>query len=583
MTASGHKATAIDLFSNGGEMGDRLRKVNWSKTAFGPVSDWPWSLKTTVKICMDASLPMAVWWQADAVTLEAIYNEAYHHSLDTLSQISEDSLPTIPSERIDNSSAVQSVLSTGETARREYEWTKNSSDYRAFSFCYSPLIDDSGEVRGVFASAVEITGSKNAEDIRTRMQAEVLQCETTMEQNAQAAQQKIVSVLESISDAFIAIDRNWRYTYVNQKAAQLLRQDSDSLVGQPVWKDSFPGKAGTLAYQELYRSMRDDVPVVFEDYSPSFDAWFEVHGYPSAEGLSIYFQDVSDRKRAEAAKEQRLAEEQAAREAAETASRLKDEFLAVVSHELRSPLNPILGCAELLKKADLPSERREKALDSIERNARTQAQLINDLIDVSQILQGELVLNKCSVPTVSAIQSTIESLSQEARDKDISIETEFSPPTSSVLADPNRLRQILWNLLSNAIKFTPRSGKVVVRAEQNNNQVKFSVTDTGKGIRSSFLPYVFDRFRQEDSARTRQFGGLGLGLSIVRHLVTMHNGTVEASSPGENQGATFTFVLPLGDFPGPVVMNGRRKQAINKTPADLIDYTSTEILSTAMW
>lgn len=581
MTVKSNKLTAVDLFSEGGEMGARLQQVNWDNTGFGPIDRWPQSLKTTVKICVDAVLPMAIWWRngidgdkswlssdRSQGVLETICNDAYHLNLGTLSlsaeNCSESLLPKVSTERVDVDSAVRSVLATGKTTRLEYQWEIESGSSRIFSFSYSPLLDEGGAVRGVFAAAVERTAQRAVEDTRSRMQAEVLHCEEAMEQSVQKAQQQMNSVLESISDAFIAFDSDWNYTYVNQKAAQLLHQDSQSLIGQPVWRDAFPGKAGTVAYQELNRAMREGVPVVFEEYSPSFEAWFEVHGYPSAEGLSIYFQDVSDRKKAEAAKEKRLAEEQAAREAAEAAIRLKDEFLSVVSHELRSPLNPILGCAELLKKGELSPERRVRALDSIERNARIQAQLINDLLDVSQILQGELVLSKCSVPIVPAIQSTIESLKSEAQAKDIEVKAYLSSPANSVLADPGRLHQILWNLLSNAIKFTPRSGKVIIRTERAGNRVKFSVTDTGKGIHSSFLPYVFDRFRQEDAANTRQFGGLGLGLSIVRHLVELHHGTVEASSPGEDKGATFTFFLPLGSSQAKVVKNGKRKQVINQ-------------------
>ena len=655
VTANVDRAAAAALFSDGGEMGDRLQKIDWSRTGFGSVDRWPQSLKTAVKVCLDASLPMAIWWRVDTsdgaasdgavsngdesstvtgsiakcseedrsekehsqekisekanekisekeiskkgnseegrakedlfsdrwqAAVETICNDAYHLSLGTLSLSSvEDLLPKISTENIDTDAAVQTVLATGKTARLEYQW-EDVSGTRSFLFSYSPLFDENwleqdgaGEgksARGVFASAVETTVQKASEATQAQMQAEVLHCEAAMEQSVQKAQQQMTNVLESISDAFIAFDRNWHYTYVNQKAAQLLHQESKSLIGQPVWKDAFPGKDGTVAYQELSRAMQDGVPVVFEDYSPSFDTWFEVHGYPSADGLSIYFQDVSDRKKTEAAREKMLAEEQAAREAAEAAVRLKDEFLSVVSHELRSPLNPILGCAELLKKGELSSERRERALDSIERNARIQAQLINDLLDVSQILQGELNINKCSVPTAPAIQSTIESLALEAQSKDIEVKAYLGSATNSVLADPGRLHQILWNLLSNAIKFTPRSGRVIIRARRMNNQVKFSVTDTGKGIHRSFLPYVFDRFRQEDGASTRQFGGLGLGLSIVRHLVELHNGTVEASSPGENQGATFTFCLPVGNSRARVAENGKHKQALNQTSAEAV-------------
>ena len=559
-------------------MGDRLRQVNWSGTALGQIADWPQSLRTAVRICMGAHLPMAVWWYSEPhrsgedPQLSTICNDAYLLSLGRLSAGSEDAsenasksdFPKILTEQIDVAPAVGSVLTTGKTARREYQWTEQPGGFRSFEITFSPLFNDQGEVKGAVASVTETTAQKRVETIQYRLQTEAFHCEAAIEQGNQKAQRQVKNVLESVSDAFIAFDREWRYTYVNRKAAQLLRQPRASLMGQSVWQDAFPGKVGTVAHQELHRAMQENVPVVFEEYSPTFEAWFEVHGYPSSEGLAIYFQDVSDRKKAEAARERQLSEEQAAREAAEAASRLKDEFLAVVSHELRTPLNPILSCAKLLRKGNLNPERKEQALESIERNARTQAQLVNDLLDVSRILRGEISLNRCAVPVNSTIQAAIEDLSSEASSKDISIETRFSPQASSVLADPNRLRQIVWNLLSNAIKFTPRSGNIAIRTQQTNSQVKISITDTGIGISSDFLPYVFDRFRQQDAASTRQFGGLGLGLSIVRHLVELLNGTVEASSPGKNQGATFTLSLPISPVLERSANNSKFKQVLNQ-------------------
>ena len=585
MTADIDEVTAASLFSNGGEMGDRLQKVNWSETWLGPVETWPQSLKTTVKLCVSAHLPMAVWWRNESHShcesqLEVICNDAYLLSLGQLSFEPKSGFPNVSTKAIEIQPALESVLATGQTTRNEYQW-ETKSEFRYFEATCSPLFDDAGKVSGVFAAVTEKTAQKRIETIQDRMQAEARHCEAAIEKSAQKAQRQIRNVLESVSDAFIALDREWRYTYVNKKAAQLLHQKSESLIGQPVWDDAFPGKTGTLAYQELHRAMQENVPVVFEEHSPIFDAWFEVHGYPSAEGLAIYFQDVSDRKKAEAAREHRLAEEQAAREAAEAASRLKDEFLAVVSHELRSPLNPILGCAKLLKKGDLSSERKEQALESIERNAHIQAQLVNDLLDVSRILRNELSLSKCSVPVTSAIQTTLEKLNLEALNKDISIETHFSPQVSSVLADPTRLQQILWNLLSNAIKFTPRSGKVVVCTQRTSCHVKISITDTGIGINSSFLPHVFDRFRQEDAATTRQFGGLGLGLSIVQHLVDLHGGIVEASSPGADKGATFTLLLPVSPSLERVVKNGKLKQVLNSSPVEPTQLKTDETSITA--
>lgn len=236
--------------------------------------------------------------------------------------------------------------------------------------------------------------------------------------------------------------------------------------------------------------------------------------------------------------------EQNARTEAEAANRIKDEFLAVLSHELRSPLNPILGWSKLLRSRKLDEEATDRALEIIERNAKLQTQLIEDLLDVSRILRGKLSLKVAPVDLQGVTGAAIETVRLAAEAKSIQIRTRFDSPTT-VMGDPNRLQQIVWNLLSNAVKFTDVNGQIEVKLECVNHQAQIRVTDNGKGIEPDFLPYIFDYFRQEDSATTRKFGGLGLGLAIVRHLVELHGGTVHAASPGEGKGATFVVRLPL--------------------------------------
>lgn len=236
--------------------------------------------------------------------------------------------------------------------------------------------------------------------------------------------------------------------------------------------------------------------------------------------------------------------ERKARSAAESANRIKDEFLAVLSHELRTPLNPILGWAKLMRTRKLDRATSDRALETIERNAKLQTQLIEDLLDVSRILQGKLNLNFGRINLVSVIEAAIETVRLSAEAKSIQIQTSLESGVGEVLGDANRLQQVIWNILSNAIKFTPIGGQVKIKLEQVSSQVQICVTDTGKGIAPEFLPYVFDYFRQADGATTRKFGGLGLGLAIVRHLVELHGGTVQAESLGEGQGATFTVRLP---------------------------------------
>jgi PAS domain S-box-containing protein len=260
-------------------------------------------------------------------------------------------------------------------------------------------------------------------------------------------------------------------------------------------------------------------------------------------GINI---DITERKQAEARQQDLLAREQAARAEAERANQVKDEFLAVVSHELRTPLNPILGWSQLLQKGNLNAQKTTHALETIVRNAKTQAQLINDLLDVSRILRGKLSLKREPVDLAFIVRTALETVSLAAEAKSIAILTHLDWDGGTIVGDEGRLRQIVWNLASNAVKFTPQGGQVEIRLERRGDQVDLIIRDTGKGISTEFLPYVFDRFRQEDAAATtRQFGGLGLGLAIVRSLVELHGGSVRVDSPGEGQGSTFTVALPF--------------------------------------
>jgi PAS domain S-box-containing protein len=239
-----------------------------------------------------------------------------------------------------------------------------------------------------------------------------------------------------------------------------------------------------------------------------------------------------------------LQQERIAREAAEASNRIKDEFLSVLSHELRTPLNPILGWAALLKKGSLSEQETALALETIACSAKRQLQMVTDLLDVSQILRGEFNLAVCPVDLSGSITTVLETAQVASQAKSIQIQTRFAPDVGLVLGDPARLQQIIWNLLSNAIKFTAHGGQVEIQLEQVPDQVQMTISDTGKGIAPDLLPYLFQRFYQEDSTTTRKFGGLGKGLSLVRYLVELHGGTVSVASPGPGAGATFTVRLP---------------------------------------
>lgn len=254
--------------------------------------------------------------------------------------------------------------------------------------------------------------------------------------------------------------------------------------------------------------------------------------------------DIEAQKQLEIERDRVLELEQTARMEAERANRIKDEFLAILSHELRSPLNPILGWVQLLKTQKFDQARTAQGLETIERNAKLQTQLIDDLLDVAKILRGKLSLNANPLNLSLVIEAALDTVKTAAVAKSITLNSDL-PNIGQVSADSTRLQQIIWNLLSNAIKFTPSGGRVKICLERVNKMAQVTVSDTGKGINPHFLPHIFEYFRQEDASITRKHGGLGLGLAIVRHLVEAHGGTIAASSLGEGQGATFTVQLPL--------------------------------------
>lgn len=274
----------------------------------------------------------------------------------------------------------------------------------------------------------------------------------------------------------------------------------------------------------------------------------------SSDGGVFFALDLTERKKLENQLRQQ-AEELA------QANRVKDEFLAVLSHELRSPLNPILGWAKLLRTRKVSEATTARAIETIERNAQVQTQLIEDLLDVSRIMRGKVSLNVCPVNLVSTIEAALETVRLAAEAKSIQIQSVIDSSVGLVSGDPNRLQQVAWNLLSNAVKFTPSGGRISIRLEHHQQYAQIQVCDTGKGISSDFLPYVFDYFRQADASTTRKHGGLGLGLAIVRHLVELHGGTICVESPGEEQGATFTVKLPL------MVHPASNRREINSEPS----------------
>nr|WP_242025706.1 ATP-binding protein [Leptolyngbya sp. FACHB-36] len=269
------------------------------------------------------------------------------------------------------------------------------------------------------------------------------------------------------------------------------------------------------------------------------------------EGAVTHFvaiqRNITERKRLEDEREHLLNQEQAARTEAEAANRTKDEFLATLSHELRTPLTPILGWSKILQTKKLPETKLREALETIEQHAKRQAQLVDDLLDLSRIVQGKLTLDLTAVALIKAIAAALETVWLSAEARSIQLHTQLDATVPPIMGDGGRLQQVFWNLLSNAIKFTPDGGQITVTLERVGRSAQVTIRDTGHGISPDFLPFVFDRFRQADSSITRGFGGLGLGLSLSRQLVEAHGGMIRADSAGIGKGSTFTVQFPLSD------------------------------------
>jgi two-component system CheB/CheR fusion protein len=376
--------------------------------------------------------------------------------------------------------------------------------------------------------------------------------DVTERKEAETARARLAAVVESSDDAIVAIDLDGVIASWNQGAERLFGYTTQEAIGQPLTLLIPPERFGAeesilqrlrrgehLEHFETVRQRKDGSAVAISlTVSPITNAQGEVIG------TSRIARDITERKRAEEAIHAAYEQESAARAEAELANRLKDEFLATVSHELRSPLNSILGWSRMLNEKRLDEERSARALEVIQNSAQAQNQLIGDLLDVSRIITGKSRLEMRVVELPPIIEAAMDVVRPAADAKKIKFISALDP-TGPVSGDPDRLQQVVWNLLSNAVKFTSVEGEITIRLEREGAHVRLAVSDTGEGIEPEFLPFVFDRFSQFEGRPARVHGGLGLGLAIVRHLVELHGGTVSAASRGRGQGATFTVTLPL--------------------------------------
>ncbi|WP_197064795.1 PAS domain S-box protein [Leptolyngbya sp. KIOST-1] len=416
-----------------------------------------------------------------------------------------------------------------------------------------PIFDDQGKLLWMGGIAEDITEHKQIEDTLRQREAELR------------------LITDAVPSLISFIDAQRRYRYNNRSYENWFGQLAQDNHGKHMRE--VLGEAAYAVVRPYVERVLAGEQVTFETQVPYKDGGTryisatyvpQTSAEGAVEGFVALVNDTTDRRRADQEREQLLDRERAARNQAEAANRIKDEFLAVVSHELRTPLNPILGWSQLLRDRQLDAQKTQYALSVIERNAQIQAQLINDLLDVSRVLRGKLSLNTTVVDLAVTIRAAVETVRLAAEAKRIQLDTKLEADVGRVSGDADRLQQVVWNLLSNAVKFTSEGGQVEVRLSRVRVDrrkkdrgedatakplpplyAQITVSDTGKGIHPAFLPYVFDRFRQEDAATTRQFGGLGLGLALVRYLVELHGGIVQADSPGDGQGATFTVQLPL--------------------------------------
>jgi PAS domain S-box-containing protein len=562
---------------------------------------------------------------------------------------------------------IRQVIETREVLTDETMYTSPSGMVGYYEYIFSAVLAEDGSVEAVGGSTRDITDRKRAEA------------------QLRASEERATHIIESITDGFMTIGRDWRITYINPRAEDIfrpLRKTRANVMGKVFW-DEFPDTLGTIFEANFRHAMREGATVAYEAFYPALGSWFDVRAYPWSEGLSLYYLDITDRKRAEEdleraaveavggaeanakfrtffdqgtyfagvmtiegmvveanricldacgftreevigkkfwecgwwkpsavlvemvregsvqaaegrffrketpyfiadgserfveltlapvtddegrvlfiaatgtditdhrrladERERLLAAERSAREEAERASHLKDEFLATLSHELRTPLNAILGWTQILAGNNDENDLAE-GLRTIERNARAQARIIEDLLDMSRIISGKVRLDIKQIGLPFIVQAAMETTKHAADAKGVRVQAVLDPLTGPVSGDSNRLQQVFWNLLSNAIKFTPRGGHVLVALERVDSHVEVRVSDTGEGISPEFLPHVFDRFRQADGSSTRPHGGLGLGLSIVKQLIELHGGSVRAESGGLGRGSTFSVALPL--------------------------------------
>jgi PAS domain S-box-containing protein len=482
-------------------------------------------------------------WSRNLLTDHADWSSQIHEIFGTDPATFDGSTATLmaiidPEDRAAVGQAVQDAIVNHTDVITEFRIRLNNGEVRWIGTQGHAVYDKDGTATQMFGVAADITERKRAETARSHLAA----------------------IVESSDDAIISTRLDQTVVSWNAAASRLFGYSAEEIIGKPITlifpPELHEDEEQSLArirggeridHYETYRLTKDGRRVeVSISVSPVRDEQGRIVGASKiARDVGALREVQRELRKAIQEREQLLESERSARSEAERLGHMKDEFLATLSHELRTPLNAIQGWATLLKQPNVPDVDRRPGLDAIERNARAQAQIINDLLDMNRIVAGKFHLEVQALRLQEVIQAAVEAVRPSADAKRLRIRTMLDSAVGQTRGDPNRLQQVMWNLLTNAVKFTPGGGFIQVVLQRVNSQVEITVQDNGAGISADFLPHVFDRFRQADASTSRRHGGLGLGLSIVKNLVELHGGSVRVLSAGEGQGSTFIVSLPI--------------------------------------
>ena len=520
------------VFLGSGEMRARCRALDWSATPLGLVASWPSCLRVLVDAVLANPFPALLLWGSE---LTQIYNDSYcvlmggRHPAG-LGQATSLCWP----ETWHVKQSLYTRVRGGESVTFEQAPATGGLEDAWFTLSYSPLRDESGVVAGVQVTAFDATARVRAESAQRESEAQ------------------LALIFERAMVGLSEINPDGRFVRANPELARIVGRTPDELRLATVADVTHPDdvEASLKAARSVLES---GIPETLEKRyrRPDGTAVWAQSSVTRLDGsafrgprLLAVTVDLSARRQIELERAHVLEREQAARAEAEHAVRLQDEFLAMISHELRTPLNAILGWSSVLRASSFTAEQAARALETIERNARTQVRLVEDLLDIGRVASGKLRLNVAPLDLLAVVCAGLEVVRPAALGRNVRLVPSLPADPVRVSGDADRLQQVVWNLLSNAVKFTGSGGEVRVRVEREGPEAVLVVGDSGQGIEPSFLPHVFDRFRQAEGGITRAQGGLGLGLAIAKNVVELHGGTIAVASEGVGRGATFTVRLP---------------------------------------